>query len=77
MSDWHLAKVVYDCFIETGILVILIIEFFYDKKVTERRINRTVQSSRRKVVVEVENGIATCTSKPKGIDIVIHSKGAE
>jgi archaellum component FlaF (FlaF/FlaG flagellin family) len=60
--------------IDLGILYILVIEYYFDKKIYESK-RRNIKRTHNKVVVSVENGQAVIKEQPKDIDVVIENKG--
>lgn len=60
--------------LDAAILGVLIVEYYYDKKIYDKKLNRAIDKKANTVVVEVENGMATVRHKPKNISVVINNK---
>ncbi len=60
--------------LDAAILGVLIVEYYYDKKIYDKKLNRTIDKKANTVIVEVENGMATVRHKPKNISVVINNK---
>lgn len=60
--------------LDAAILAVLIVEYYYDKKIYDKKLNRAIDKKANTVVVEVENGMAVVRHKPKNISVVINNK---
>ena len=60
--------------LDAAILAVLIVEYYYDKKIYDKKLNRTIDKKANTVIVEVENGMAVVRHKPKNISVVINNK---
>lgn len=60
--------------LDAAILGVLIVEYYYDKKIYDKKLNRAIDKKANTVVVEVENGMSTVRHKPKNISVVINNK---
>ena len=70
ISDWIMIL------LETGILVVLIKEYFFDKQqVEKRKVNKTLKKKKKTVIVNIENGVGKIEYKPNDIDVIINTKG--
>ncbi len=63
--------------LDAAILAVLIIEYYYDKKIYDKKLNRAIEKKSNTVIVEVENGMAVVRHKPKNISVVINNKSEE
>lgn len=59
--------------IDAAILYVLVVEYYFDKKVYESKRKR-VKRTKNKVVIQVENGQAAISEQPKDVEVVIENK---
>lgn len=60
--------------LEAAILYVLIVEYFYDKKMYDKKLYRRIDKKANTVVVDIESGVAVVKHKPKNINVVINTK---
>jgi len=63
--------------LDAAILAVLIVEYYYDKKIYDKKLNRTIDKKANTVIVEVDNGVAMVRHKPRNISVVINNKSDE
>jgi hypothetical protein len=78
IMEWALLIVsVLTLLCDIAIFGILVVEYYYDKKIYDKKLNRAIEKKSNTVIVEVENGQATVRHKPKNISVVINNKSEE
>ncbi len=77
MELWVLIVGILTLIVDIAIFGILVLEYYYDKKIYDKKLNRAIEKKSNTVIVEVENGMAVVRHKPKNIAVVINNKSEE
>jgi hypothetical protein len=60
--------------VDIAIVWILIVEYYYDKRLYDKKLYKTINKKANTVVVDIEGGVGTIKYKPKNINVVINTK---
>jgi len=71
---WLAGILFFEGFVGILTLTILVIEYFYDKKLEESKSKKRKKSKRVKIIIDSE-GNASITEAPKGLDISVEHQG--